>query len=73
MKNSQRKKISLDKIKIARLDHLDKLNGGSQDTKDQSTNAENCFTKPIICKTQGDCNVSTKTLALTGDLGCLTI
>ncbi|AXT54739.1 hypothetical protein D1815_02860 [Aquimarina sp. AD1] len=73
MKNSQRKKISLDKIKIARLDHLDKFNGGSQDTTDQVTNIVNCFTKLTICKTQGDCNVSTKTIALSGDIHCLTI
>ncbi len=71
MKNTRRKKLSLDKIKIAQLNHLDSFRGGSQDTANQHSNNDNCFTKPHICETILDCGVSTKTIPIVDTIICL--
>lgn len=67
MKNSK-KKLTLDKIKIAKLDHLDSFKGGQQEDTDTETfDPEVCFTKPTICaKTVWDCGISTKTVPISG-------
>ncbi|MHA7059033.1 hypothetical protein ACWGOQ_0017540 [Aquimarina sp. M1] len=71
MKKGSRKKLSLDKIKIAKIDHLDRFRGGSQDTTEYQTNEYVCFTKSLVCETTWDCGVSTKTIPVGASAVCL--
>ncbi|MFD2561833.1 hypothetical protein [Aquimarina rubra] len=70
MKNNRRKKLSLDKIKVARLTHLDKFKGGSQDTTSQQSNEDDYCTQSLTCETVKDC-VSTKTTPIGATSVCL--
>ncbi|WP_378172787.1 hypothetical protein [Aquimarina sp. SS2-1] len=72
MKNTQRKKLSLDKIKVARLIHLDIIKGGLEDTTTQiSKDGDVCLTDQQLCETSFDCGVSTKTVPVSGTAFCL--
>ncbi|WP_298315284.1 hypothetical protein [uncultured Aquimarina sp.] len=62
MRNKKIKKLSLDKIKIAQLDHLDKFKGGLG-TAPNSTDPQICNTHPLLC----ELSVSTKTLPVGSD------
>ncbi|WP_299251345.1 hypothetical protein [uncultured Aquimarina sp.] len=62
MKNKKRKKLSLDKIKIAKLDNLHKFKGGLGRVPNP-TDSEICNTHPLVCWV----SVSTKTLPVGSD------
>ncbi|GAA0719105.1 hypothetical protein GCM10009430_17790 [Aquimarina litoralis] len=64
MNKQNKKKLTLDKIKIAKLDNLNNFKGGQQENT-ANANFEVYLTKLTICDTFGDC-VSTKTIPISG-------
>jgi len=59
MKNIKRKKLSLDKVRVAKLNHPEKIRGGA------------LTTNSLKCDTVMDCGVSTKTVSLGYTANCL--
>ncbi|MFD2561831.1 hypothetical protein [Aquimarina rubra] len=62
MKIKSKKKLSLDKIRIAKLQNPESIKGG----------AETEFTNPEVCDTTWNCNISTKTVAVGYTSACFT-
>ncbi|MFD2561832.1 hypothetical protein [Aquimarina rubra] len=69
MKNKQRKKLSLAKISIAKLQNYQSIMGGVGTYGDQlDTRPEICESHPLLC----DQSISTKTVGLGHTAACIT-